>query len=310
MKIWNAFASNNSGSYTIVGSFQSVELAAEVAAELQQMATAHSAYLDKPTQGPSPLEEMAAKYGVAATFDEEEWPQYSDDPSVFSIGHQVLVHVDYTSTMPRALGALIYAKGGRVTTELNHAHHPIAAVFTMWFHYEIRRELDIPALLQQLVDELCTTALTLPQAGEFAPAWQMTTAFGEGDLKLGAAFTDLAPAYAAVAAAAAKVGAMCGVKIAEAHGDPFAHLRPCNLPTSVPMVDVVIEDRGERRSDVAKVLTARRWSSAETSHLLLQQLPVVVLETVPLAVGEAVRADLLAAGAVASLRPSPCTKSV
>jgi hypothetical protein len=45
IKIWQAFASNNSGSYTIVGSFGTPEQAAEVAAALREMAERHTVWL-------------------------------------------------------------------------------------------------------------------------------------------------------------------------------------------------------------------------------------------------------------------------
>ena len=317
MKIWNAFASNNSGSYTIVGAFESAELASEVADELHAMAVAHSKYLDPQTSsppGPSPLEVLAAKYNVAATLDEDEWPQHSaaEHPSAFAIGRQVFVHSDYTITMPASIGAIMYARGGRVSTELNHAHHPIAATFTVWFPWQTKKTLDVPALLQRFVDDICREdgALSLPQAASIPPAWRTTSEFGEGDLHLGAAFTDLAPAYAAVQAAATAIGAQVGVAIREAHGDPFAHLRPCDPPSNAPMVDVVVEARGDAPSNLASTIALRRRVSHEDAHLLLQQLPAVVLENVPLAIGTRLRDELSVGNAVVSLRAASSSRHV
>ena len=44
IRIWNAYASNNSGSYTIVGRFESDESAAKLAAELLAVVKAQSAW--------------------------------------------------------------------------------------------------------------------------------------------------------------------------------------------------------------------------------------------------------------------------
>lgn len=317
MKIWNAFASNNSGSYTIVGAFESAELASEVADELLAMAIAHTAYFNSTSSGgtyppgPSPLEALAAKYNVAATFEQDEWPEYSDEdhPSVFAIGRQVFVHSGYTITMPQSIGAIMYARGGRVSTELNHAHHPIAARFTVYFPYQLKPQLDVPALLQRFVDDVCANALALPQSPTIAPAWQAQTGFGEGDLQLGAAFEDLAPAYKAVVAAAASVGASVGIEITEAHGDPFADLRPCAPLTSAPMVDVWIAYEGEVPDDVAQAISMRRYMTRDQLRALLAAGPLCVRTNVPLSVGEQLRTELALGKTVVTLRASSACKA-
>ena len=102
IKIWQAFASNNSGSYTIVGSFDTPELATEVAAALRTMAGQHTAWLENArgtefTEGVSPLGAFAQEHGLSwvsgrGTWD--EWPEHDDSniPAVIALGHQVLVH--------------------------------------------------------------------------------------------------------------------------------------------------------------------------------------------------------------------------
>lgn len=71
IQVWQAFASNNSGSYTIAGRFEDAAIAHTVAAELGELIVAHSAWLrDHPwedTDG-SPLQAfvLARRLPVAA----------------------------------------------------------------------------------------------------------------------------------------------------------------------------------------------------------------------------------------------------
>jgi hypothetical protein len=245
IRTWNAFASNNSGSYVIVGSFPTAALASDVVAELREVALAHSAWLDAHPEGESagsPLAAYATKLGLGYEPSYDDWPQYSDGPpSVWCIDHQVFVYSDYTVTMPRVIGHALYARGGRVETEIDHAHHPIVATFEVYFPWQTRDRTDVPARVQELVDALCADdgALVAHRVPYQAPAWQGTTAergpgFGEPDLIIGAVFDQLAAGFTAVAAAVASVGAKLRVRVTEAlHDrsvDALAPLRPCIPP--------------------------------------------------------------------------------
>lgn len=235
---WNAFASNNSGSYVIVGRFPTDALATEVAAELRDVVVAHSAWLathDRPEAPPSPLTTYAASLALAYEPDWEEWPQYSGQasPEVFAVGPQVFVYSDYTVSMPAVLGRAMYARGGRVDTELDHAHHPIVATFEIYFPWKTRDKVDIPASVQRVIDELHGTLAGLCIQ---PPAWQGATPdqaskFMDADLLFGAVFTDLVKGFAAVNTAVTRVGAVLRVRISEAlHDrdvDALAMLRPC-----------------------------------------------------------------------------------
>jgi hypothetical protein len=242
IRTWNAFASNNSGSYVIVGRFPSEALASDVAAELREVALAHSAWLDahddRESAG-SPLAAYATKLGLAYEPSYDDWPQYSGGPpSVWSIDHQIFVYSDYTVTMPRVIGHALYARGGRVETEIDHAHHPIVAMFEVYFPWQTRDQMDVPARVQELVDALCADDGVLVSHGVpyQAPAWQGTTAecargFGEPDLIIGAVFDQLAAGFTAVATAVDSVGAKLRVRVMEAlhdgDTDALATLRPC-----------------------------------------------------------------------------------
>lgn len=247
IRMWNAFASNNSGSYVIVGRFPTAALAGDVAAELRDVVSAHSAWLDAHAERPSagsPLAAYAATLGLGYEPAHDEWPEYSGHrPSVWSIDHQVFVHADYTVTMPRVIGHALYARGGRVETELDHAHHPVVATFEIYLISRSPWDLDVPARVQELVDALCAGdgALIAHHLPGQSPAWQGTTSslapgFGGPDLVVGAVFDDLAGGFTAVAAAVARVGARLHVRVSEAlHDrgvDALAMLRPCRPPAT------------------------------------------------------------------------------
>jgi hypothetical protein len=214
-----------------------------VAVELREVALAHSAYLDAHNEGESassPLAAYAAKLGLDYEPSYDDWPQYGGGPpSAWSIDHQVFVYSDYTVTMPRVIGHALYARGGRVETEINHAHHPIVAIFEIYFPWKTRDQIDVPARVQELVDALCADDGVLGSHGVpyQAPAWQGTTSqrapgFGEPDLIVGAVFDELATGFTAVAEAVAFVGAKLRVRVMEAlrdrGTDALAMLRPCS----------------------------------------------------------------------------------
>lgn len=318
IRIWNAFASNNSGSYVIVGSFPSEALAGDVAAELREVARAHSAWLahyDPPPSPPSPLAQYAARHGVMYDDAElgEDWPQRSssEHPDVWAIGHQVFVHSDYTITMPRAIGHVIYARGGRVETEIDHAHHPLVAMFEIHFPWRDRSAIDVPARVQDLIDALCAEdgALTTLRADRHAPAWRGAMAdkpggVGEGDLVIGAVFDDVCAGFTAVAASVAAAGASLRVRVSEAPGagDPLAFLRPCVPPTCHALVDVVIEDLGVAPAHITKVVAQARGISYTDAQALVQRTPVVIVERVSRVRAQALADALRAGNAVVSLR--------
>jgi hypothetical protein len=62
--IWNAFASNNSGSYTIVGAFPTEAAAAQVAAELLPIMAAQTQWFEDRAPAPSPLAQLVKKSGI------------------------------------------------------------------------------------------------------------------------------------------------------------------------------------------------------------------------------------------------------
>jgi hypothetical protein len=131
IRLFHAFASNNSGSYAIVGSFQDASTAEEVARLIQEVSDEHHAWHEAhpwDNEGESPLDVFVRREGLRAVKPgrEDAWPGYGEKPTAIAAGRQVLVYVPCTVTMPAVFGELFYAKGGRVDAEIDHAHEDIA----------------------------------------------------------------------------------------------------------------------------------------------------------------------------------------
>lgn len=240
IKIWNAFASNNSGSYTIVGSFPTAELASDVASELAALMEAHELWLqslgNNSDDGPSPLSMFADKHRLVRNEDigtGDDWPQYSSNnlPQAFAINHQVIIHHDYTVTLPSSFGQYFYVRGGRVVHELNHAHHPIVAVFELYVPWQERHKVDVKAKVSSLLEALNAPdgpLIKLVKPTKYPPAWQQSKGgFGEADLTVGAIFDDLPTGFTAVDRIAKAHGMQTLVEVFESYGDadPVAFLR-------------------------------------------------------------------------------------
>jgi hypothetical protein len=236
IRIWNAFASNNSGSYTIVGKFPTPELASDVAAQLTTLVQAHEHWRqdESANDDASPLSLFANQYRLTSDDEveiDESWPEYNDDvPQVFAIGHQVVIHHDYTLGLPRMFGHYFYVRGGRVEHEINHAHGPIVAVFSIWSATEERNNIDVKAKVDSIIEDLTGLGGPLETGcgkSNVAPVWRPSRQFGEVDLTVGAVFDDLLTGFSAVEKIAKVHGMKMVVKLFESTdgADPLASLR-------------------------------------------------------------------------------------
>jgi len=234
IKIWSAFASNNSGSYTIVGSFPTAEAAAAVAAELAPLIAAQTEWLKIPKDrlASSPLEVLARNNGLVWDHDGEDWPKYGDkeSPEVLAVGYQVIIHHDYTVTLPRFFGQFFYARGGRVASEFNHAQHPIAVVLSVEWPWNSKLFKRSSTIIEKLLAELTAPYGPLETYSEkgFPPAWRVSSEWLEADLTVGAVFSDLIAGCDAVHRVVTAHGASLGVTLFEVWSpptDPFDFLR-------------------------------------------------------------------------------------
>jgi hypothetical protein len=289
VRIWNAYASNNSGSYTIVGVLPSAEVAAETAAELAKMIEAHTAWhadeSGRSDGSKSPLAAFCRIHGLTwspGVGGHDNWPEYSKDnrPRVAAFGNQIVVHHDYTVSLPPTFGEFFYKKGGRVMHEENHAHHAMVTIATFWWGWtkeqRARMEIEQPRLVAALTAPDGVLATTT--AGTWPPAWRVGGMGFDAPLTVGIVFRDLIHGVSALQAAADLHGAHMNVRLSEApdnHHDPFAHLRPSSPAPLVPRFDVVVTDIGPNWRAVertfSEVFDAGRWGHQE--ELIVRGLP-------------------------------------
>src|SRR5688572_11453356 len=98
IRLFHAFASNNSGSYTIVGHFKDASTADEVARLIQEVSDEHHAWHEEHSwdeDGESPLDVFVRRQGLHAEKPgrNDEWPSYGDKPTAIAAGRQVVVYV-------------------------------------------------------------------------------------------------------------------------------------------------------------------------------------------------------------------------
>lgn len=322
VQVWNAFASNNSGSYTLVGYFPDEALAADVAGELARVAAEHDAWmLERRERGwdgapPSPLELFMQRHALtpaSVSGPESDWPEYGGNttPAVWAQGHQVFVHHGSTLGLPPVFGEFFYKRGGRVETELEHSHHPLVGVFQLRIPYHQRADKDAPALALRLLDALYAedgplVQLTRPEP---VPAWRVSERRSPYDLTVGALFTDLVKGFAAVHRIAREHGFEVYVKVFEAwdtEGDALAFLRPSHPPLpSRELFDVVITDPAPAAmTAVLGMLEELRQVPPHKFRALLESAPVAVRRQLPRGVAEAMVSRLQRVGARAELRPA------
>jgi len=316
VRIWNAFASNNSGSYVIIGTFMSEGAATEAAAELLESVRSHSKWLEAGghRDSSSPLAALAAKYSLPWKDGgpDDDWPCYSNQehPPVWSIGHQVFVHSDYTITMPKVLGQFMYARGGRVETEIDHAHHPIVSVFEIWFPWQQRKEIDIEARTKDIVDGLCAATGPFAESGKVvvAPAWRKGAGgFGDADLVVGAVFEDLCAGFRGVSQAVVAQGAGLRVRLMEAlpgQEDPFSFLRPCSPRTRQPLVDVLLEEAGLAPTEVTRAVAELLGTAYDHARRIVDAAPIAVVKGVHVSQGNELAKRLAVGLAKVTLRKS------
>lgn len=232
--IWNAYASNNSGSYTIVGTFPSEAEAAQVAAELLPILHEHSRWMESDEPPPSPLSQLVRKVGIdwETSSQHDDWPRYGgkDAPEVVALGTQVIIHHDYTVTLPEVFGHYFYRRGGSVDHRLEHTHGPLCAVFEVWWSWDdesrLRKAAECAAICAELADEKSPWREHLSE--RIAPAWRANLQGSEHPLLIGAAFSDLVAGCEAVRQILAPYPCHFRVQIFEqwpGQNDPLAFLR-------------------------------------------------------------------------------------
>jgi ribosomal protein L7/L12 len=315
IRIFRAFASNNSGSYTLVGRFSSAESAAEVERLIREACTEHAAWHSEhewEEDGEAPLDAFARAHGLHEDKPGrgDDWPHYGDSPEVLTVGHQVLLHVPYTVTMPRLFGELVYRHGGRVDVELDHSHDRLAVelgfytVDLRWDATEAKERYD--ALERALAPLL--PALTHPREHDNRP--EVAPVFHDGfwgSRHLTAVFRDLIEGVRVVREAADEHRVSLRLRITECVDgvvDPLAPLRAHARPWGRSRV--ILWAIGPDRIRAMKAAREVTGVELDVARSLVDDLPKEILVDVEHAFAERAAETLRAAGCDAeAVLPGP-----
>lgn len=310
--VYAAWASNNSGSYTLVGSFGDRDVAraagerlatlfcdmrafcTEREAEVRRLIAAGEKRIVLP-EVETPAHRLVAAEGLtplpADLENADSWPSDggSAEGNVLVTGHQVIVHVGWTVTMPRALAELFFKAGARIDLELVHSHRPLVAVATLHLvasgqsaeAREARR-----AALSSLRAEL-DTQLLAPRPprwiGDDEPRTPHAWRASDYILELGLVPHDPVPELAAVGAIAERHGAEMHVRFFEAlseGGDPLADMRVRPDGRAAGAWSVILWREGPDRVAVMKVIREHAALGFEEVKRRLADLPVALAEGV------------------------------
>ncbi|MBC8069846.1 MAG: hypothetical protein IAG13_16025 [Deltaproteobacteria bacterium] len=313
IQVWNAFASNNSGSYTIVGSFGSDEVATAVAAELREVLDAHQRWFEA-TERPaeSPLDEWCTREAIACTEPpgrDDDWPDYGSPPTIGAIGSQVVLHVPYTVAMAPVFGEYFYRRSGRVDVELNHAHAPLVWFHEIWWPWKDRDEGKVAASRVALLEEALGVGGPLFEDvdADDSPSWRSGDHFIEADLMIATVWTDPVAGASRLHALVLRHGAAMSSRVIEAfdRSDPVSMLRPCRPRVSAGLRDLVLLEPGDARQAVKNCLSRELFGTAGThAHAvaMVEQAPTTVLRGKPAVLVVALGEKLAAIGAVVEIR--------
>ncbi|MFY0562607.1 hypothetical protein ACN28E_02090 [Archangium lansingense] len=310
--VWNAFASNNSGSYTIVGRFPSEELAAQVAAELSEVLVEQVRWRRTPgarwngegpePETPSPLRAFTQTHSLTQTG--ADWADQGE-LRAWSTGHQVFLHDPWTLGLQDSYEEFLKVRGGKVEKVIRHAHGDLVSRF------ELRGTLPKKtkaATVSTLVEELHADdgPLVMQAPFDIQPAWREGSKPNEPVLTLGAAFHDLAAGFTGVETLARRHGLEVTVQVSEdeALGDPLAWLRPSQPPLKRKMFDVWLLGAGYSAKEVALRLEKLRHGRYVDVPGLLKLIPDTVLKRLTQARAEQAVRFLRECGANAELRPA------
>jgi ribosomal protein L7/L12 len=303
IRIFRAFASNNSGSYTLVGSFTSPGAAKAVAETLRVACAEHQEWhaSDAEAASDAPLDAFARVHGLHESAPgRSDWPSYGPPPEVIAVGHQVLIHAPYTVSMPRLFGEFLYTQGGRVDLELNHSHERLAVEF----NFLVRGvQWDSPARKERLaaVEQALAPllpALTNTKGPEERSA--VVPVFHQGPWGrklLTAVFADVVEGVRVVSQTAEKLGIDVRVRIVECIeglADPLAPLRAGGTPwgRSRVILWAVCDDRIRAMKAICEVT----GSAVDEAKALLEALPNEILVDVDHAFAERAAEALREAG--------------
>ena len=316
VRVYQAFASNNSGSYVLLGTFRDAAVTTSVKEELERIFAEHHAWLSDASQvggrrgDPSPLHAWAAARGLQSEPNvgaDDDWPHYGEPPVVVASGDQLLVYVGYTVTFPRLAGELVYARGGRVSVELDHAHEPIVLSHEIWMHEGWKAREEAGRRIDAFRAAIDRGALAHLQASRRSPEPERSApvvrgGFWPGQIVLVQAPFDVVEGLRAVDALAAEHQLRARVSLFESpvHGDdPIRAYRA--IDPLIGGFDVILWRVGP---DVVATQRAMRTAlGLETPAIaeLVAKAPIELVRDVAEADAERVRALVAESGAEVEL---------
>lgn len=286
IRLFHAFASNNSGSYTIVGSFEDAPAASEVARLIQEVSDAHHAWHEEHTwdeDGESPLDAFVRREGLRAVKPGrgDAWPQHGDKPTAMATGRQVVVHAPYTVTMPAVFGEFMYSKGGRVEAELDHSHDDVAIEFSYWPASVKYNDPKAQELLDAFEARATAELPAWTQRSEHDRRPAVAPAFHRGfwgSRHLSVVFPDLVEGAQGMRRLAQEAGMELRLRVWECPHevpDPFAALRARPLPWG--MFRVILWQVGPDRVAAMKAAREALGAGLEEAKAAIENLPREVL---------------------------------
>lgn len=318
IQLWSAFASNNSGSYTIVGSFPDAARAAAVADELRALIAAHQAWFEAQpdawsTEGTSPLDVFCAAEGIAVDQPPgraDDWPQYGPPPTVAAVGSQVVVYVAYTASMTSVFGASFFRRKGRVDVELVHSHEPLVWIHEVWWPWEKRDAAKVAAARLALLDAAFADdgPLVVGVHPMRSPSWRSAGHFIEADLTVAVVWQDPVVGATAFDALVRAHGASMRSRVIEAYRDedPAGLFRPSSPAVPRGLFDVVLREvRGDRAAATRALSGYLFHTQGDHASVvaLLGKARAVVARAKPQRVAEDIAAALEEAGCAALILP-------
>ena len=305
-----AWASNNSGSYTLVGSFDDSEAARATGERLRTLFREMSAlYAERQAEVmrllaegakriilpdvETPMHRLVAAEGFTALpedfIDGDSWPSDggSAEENVLVTGQQVIVHVGWTMTMPRALAELFFKAGARIDVEIDHAHHRlvvVAGLYPLAYGKTAEEREAHRATLAKVraeIDGLMSRQPPPRYPGEvpMSHAWHDE---GHG-LALGIVPREMVPELMAIRDVVERHELRMHVRVFEAiatGGDPLADMRVRVDGRAAGTWKVVLWGEGADRIAVMKVIRAHSSLGLDEAKQRLQDLPVELVEGV------------------------------
>lgn len=328
-----AWASNNSGSYTLVGNFGDNALARATGERLLTLFREMRALYDEREQEvrrllaegakrimlpdvETPMHRLVEAEGLTALGDDfidgDSWPSNggSAEENVLILGQQVIVHVGWTVTMPRAIAELFFKAGARIDTEIDHAHHSLVVVtglyppvYGMTPEQREANRARLASARSQIDAQLAVDQP--PRWPGDAPSLHAWHDEGHG-LRLGLVPRELIPELVPIRDAAARHDLNMHVRIFEAlgvGGDPLADMRQRADGRAAGTWSVVLWKEGPHRIAVMKAMREHTSLGLEATKRQLGDLPIALLEGITEDLAKTFAKALTDAGADAAAEP-------